>query len=151
VEQLFIKNVFCVLTDNRTCASTITQLTFGDWEVLEQSESVCVCDQLTYASSPCNPQSYRWQVWVDELSQMVYFMALKDSPLESHLWVGVGGVNAFISVQLNQLLFLFRYSVSYTDPGNPVRLTSLGASHAVAMSKVPCCNLRLLAIIVLLQ
>ncbi len=43
------------------------------------------------------------QLWVDEVSKLVYYKALHDSPLEEHMYV-----------------------VSYFNPGTPVRLTELG-------------------------
>lgn len=52
------------------------------------------------------------EVWVDESRSLVYFMALKDSPLESHLYV-----------------------TSYKESGPLVRLTELGYSHTVQLSK----------------
>ncbi|XP_012941328.1 dipeptidyl peptidase 9 [Aplysia californica] len=54
------------------------------------------------------------QVLVDEARQMVYFMALKDTPLEHHL-----------------------YAVSYSQPTpmTPIRLTSPGSSHSVHISE----------------
>ncbi|XP_078490764.1 dipeptidyl peptidase 9-like isoform X2 [Ciona intestinalis] len=76
--------------DSRYCVCTVTPLTCGEWVVLGHSDSL----------------------WVNEDTQQVYFMSLKDSPLESHL-----------------------YKVSYTNPQEPVRLTQFGYSHAVSMSK----------------
>ncbi|ESO90963.1 hypothetical protein LOTGIDRAFT_217498 [Lottia gigantea] len=49
-------------------------------------------------------------VWIDEERKIVYFTGLKDTPLETHL-----------------------YYVSYTNPGEPIRLTTLGYSHSVTM------------------
>ncbi|XP_022085596.1 dipeptidyl peptidase 9-like [Acanthaster planci] len=43
------------------------------------------------------------QLWVDEISQLVYYKALHDTPLEEHMYV-----------------------VSYRNPSPPVRLTELG-------------------------
>ncbi|KAJ8311744.1 hypothetical protein KUTeg_011099 [Tegillarca granosa] len=63
-------------------------LTSGNWEVLGK------------------------QIWVDESRGLVYFNGLKDSPIESQLYV-----------------------VSYLVPSNPVRLTELGYSHSVSFSK----------------
>lgn len=62
-------------------------LTSGEWEV--------------------NPK----QIWVDEEREIVYFVALKDSVLETHL-----------------------YAVSYSKPSELVRLTTPGYSHAVSLS-----------------
>uniref|UniRef100_K1RE36 Dipeptidyl peptidase 8 n=2 Tax=Magallana gigas TaxID=29159 RepID=K1RE36_MAGGI len=62
-------------------------LTSGDWEVNQK------------------------QIWVDEKRDIVYFVALKDSVLETHL-----------------------YAVSYSKPSEPVRLTIPGYSHAVSLS-----------------
>ena len=44
-------------------SSCMKQLTFGDWEVSSQPDDF----------------------WVDENSKMIYFMATKDTPLESNL------------------------------------------------------------------
>ncbi|RUS69633.1 hypothetical protein EGW08_022607 [Elysia chlorotica] len=52
------------------------------------------------------------QVWVDESRGLVFFMGMKDSPLESHLYV-----------------------TSYRNPGSPVCLTEPGFSHTVQLSK----------------
>ncbi|CAK8694929.1 dipeptidyl peptidase 9-like [Clavelina lepadiformis] len=79
-----------VAGESKYCLNTVTPLTSGDWEVLEQTDSL----------------------WVDESNQQMYFMALKDTPLESHL-----------------------YQASYANPGSTVRLTHSCSSHNVAMSK----------------
>lgn len=63
------------------------QLTSGEWEVLGKP------------------------VWVDERKALVFFMATRDTPLESHLYV-----------------------VSYANPTEPVRLTEPGFSHSVELS-----------------
>ncbi|XP_053386978.1 dipeptidyl peptidase 9-like [Mercenaria mercenaria] len=68
--------------------STVTAITSGEWEV---SPKEC---------------------WVDESRQLVYFIGLKDTPLETHLYV-----------------------TSYSTPGDPVRLTELGYSHSVSFNK----------------
>ncbi|XP_041356250.1 dipeptidyl peptidase 9-like [Gigantopelta aegis] len=63
-------------------------LTVGDWEVNSK------------------------QFWVDEKRKLVYFMGLKDTPLEKHLYV-----------------------VSYVRPRDPKRLTQAELSHSVYMNK----------------
>ncbi|KFM80750.1 Dipeptidyl peptidase 9, partial [Stegodyphus mimosarum] len=62
-------------------------LTSGDWEVSEVD------------------------VWVNEKKRLVYFIALKDTPLERHLYV-----------------------VDIDNPQEPIRLTTPGYSHNVAMN-----------------
>nr|XP_006824516.1 PREDICTED: dipeptidyl peptidase 9 [Saccoglossus kowalevskii] len=52
------------------------------------------------------------QIWVDEVKHLVYYIGLHDTPLEEHLYV-----------------------VSYINPTKPIRLTELGYSHNIAMSK----------------
>jgi hypothetical protein len=65
------------------------QLTSGEWEVLDQ-----------------------W-LWVDPKRGLVYFMGLRDGPLNSHLYV-----------------------TSYRRPGSSInRLTKDGYSHSVFMNK----------------
>ena len=51
-------------------------------------------------------------VWVDEVSQLVYFQGYKDTPLEQHL-----------------------YAVSLQRPGEVRRLTEPGYSHVVTMNQ----------------
>uniref|UniRef100_H2Z5L9 Peptidase S9 prolyl oligopeptidase catalytic domain-containing protein n=1 Tax=Ciona savignyi TaxID=51511 RepID=H2Z5L9_CIOSA len=51
-------------------------------------------------------------MWVDERRGCIYFMGLKDTPLETHL-----------------------YSVSYDAPGEVTRLTQPGYSHSISMNK----------------
>ncbi|XP_022256745.1 dipeptidyl peptidase 9-like [Limulus polyphemus] len=63
-------------------------LTDGDWEVSEKD------------------------VWVDEENELVYFIGLKDTPLERHLYV-----------------------VSMKHPKDVIRLTTPGFSHNVAMDR----------------
>lgn len=62
-------------------------ITSGDWEVSEQD------------------------VWVDESRRLIYFIGLKESPLERHLYV-----------------------VSLDKPEEPQKLTASGYSHTVAMN-----------------
>lgn len=64
-----------------------TPLTSGEWEVLELD------------------------VWVNEKKRLVYFIGLKDTPLERHLYV-----------------------VDMDNPQEPLRLSSPGFSHNVAMN-----------------
>lgn len=64
------------------------QLTGGDWEVSEKD------------------------VWVDEVRRLVYFIGLKDTPLERHLYV-----------------------VSMDRPLQVTRLTTTGYSHTIYMNK----------------
>ncbi|XP_064470820.1 dipeptidyl peptidase 9-like [Ornithodoros turicata] len=64
-----------------------TQLTSGDWEVSERD------------------------VWVDEVRRLVYFIGLKDTPLERHLYV-----------------------VNLDNPNHVSRLTPAGFSHTVFMN-----------------
>ncbi|XP_063439501.1 dipeptidyl peptidase 9-like isoform X1 [Mytilus trossulus] len=64
-----------------------TPLTSGDWEVINK------------------------QIWVDTDKKVVYFIGLKDSVLETHL-----------------------YSVAYDNPKNVVRLTEEGFSHNITIS-----------------
>ncbi len=78
------------------------QLTSGDWEVLDQ-----------------------W-LWVDHKFGLIYFMGLRDSPLNSHLYVT---------------------SYMRTDSGI-IRLTQNGFSHSVSMNKVHCFLLLLLFAII---
>ncbi|XP_064645496.1 dipeptidyl peptidase 9-like [Lineus longissimus] len=61
-------------------------LTSGDWEVIGK------------------------QFWVDSARSLLYFMGLKDTPLETHLYV-----------------------TPYTHPGSIQRLTELGYSHSISM------------------
>ncbi|KAI0215431.1 Dipeptidyl peptidase 9 [Lamellibrachia satsuma] len=63
-------------------------LTSGEWEVCEK------------------------QIWIDSRQKLVYFVGMRDTPLETHLYV-----------------------VSYWKPGKIVRLTRLGYSHAVALDQ----------------
>lgn len=63
------------------------QLTCGEWDVLPK------------------------YLWVDEKRAIIYFIGLKDSFLETHL-----------------------YGVSYAHPGDMVRLTQPGFSHTIAMN-----------------
>ncbi|XP_074661290.1 dipeptidyl peptidase 9-like [Tubulanus polymorphus] len=63
-------------------------LTTGDWEVIGK------------------------QIWVDEQRNLVYFIGLKDSPLETHLYV-----------------------TSYDKPGLIQRLTQIGFSHSCSMNQ----------------
>ena len=66
------------------------QITSGDWEVLAQN------------------------FWVDHKFGLIYFMGLRDSPLNAHLYV-----------------------TSYVRSGsNVIRLTQDGYSHSVSMNKV---------------
>ena len=66
------------------------QITSGDWEVLDQ------------------------HFWVDHKFGLIYFMGLRDSPLNSHLYV-----------------------TSYVrSSSNVIRLTQDGFSHSVSMNKV---------------
>lgn len=53
------------------------------------------------------------QIWVDEASKLVYFQGTRDTPLEHHLYV-----------------------VSYSSPGDVVRLTKPGFSHTCSISPV---------------
>ncbi|XP_013399764.1 dipeptidyl peptidase 9 isoform X1 [Lingula anatina] len=69
------------------CVLSAVALTSGDWEVMGK------------------------QIWVDEINQMVYFMGLMDTPLETHLYV-----------------------VPINAPGSIRRLTEKGHSHAVGLS-----------------
>ncbi|GBM27063.1 Dipeptidyl peptidase 8 [Araneus ventricosus] len=62
-------------------------LTSGEWEVSESD------------------------VWINEKKRLVYFIGLKDSPLERHLYV-----------------------VDVDNPHEPLRLTASGFSHSVAMN-----------------
>ncbi|XP_055945966.1 dipeptidyl peptidase 9-like [Argiope bruennichi] len=62
-------------------------LTSGEWEVSESD------------------------IWVNEKKRLVYFIGLKDSPLERHLYV-----------------------VDIDNPHEPLRLTASGFSHSVAMN-----------------
>lgn len=68
--------------------STVMAVTSGEWEV--------------------SPKEF----WVDESRALVYFIGLKDTPLETHLYVA-----------------------SYTNPGEIIRLTELGYSHSVSFNK----------------
>lgn len=71
------------------CDNTeVSAVTAGDWEV--------------------SPK----EIWVDEKRELVYFIGLKDTPLETHLYV----------------TFYSRYC-------DPVRLTEPGYSHGVAFNK----------------
>jgi len=70
-------------------SSCMKQLTFGDWEVSSQPDDF----------------------WVDEKSKMIYFMATKDTPLESNL-----------------------YCKSYKEEDEVKRITSPGNNHTVSMS-----------------
>ncbi|XP_052268787.1 dipeptidyl peptidase 9-like [Dreissena polymorpha] len=70
------------------CESEVTQITTGDWEVSSK------------------------EIWVDETRGLVYFLGLKDTPLETHL-----------------------YAVSYQTPGPVYRLTELGYTHNVTLDK----------------
>nr|CAB3239881.1 dipeptidyl peptidase 8-like [Phallusia mammillata] len=79
-----------VSNECRSCVSCVTPLTSGEWEVLEHPDSI----------------------WVDEVNQNVYFMGLKETVLESHLYV-----------------------TSYANRQNPARLTNSCAAHSVSMSK----------------
>ena len=66
------------------------QLTSGEWEVLDQ-----------------------W-LWVDQRLGLVYFIGLKDGPLNTHL-----------------------YATSFRQPGSSIcRLTKEGFSHSVFMNEV---------------
>ncbi|XP_052268789.1 dipeptidyl peptidase 9-like [Dreissena polymorpha] len=71
-----------------SCEIEVTQITTGDWEVSSK------------------------EIWVDETRGLVYFLALKDTPLETHLYV-----------------------VSYQTPGPVYRLTELGYTHNVTLDK----------------
>uniref|UniRef100_H2Z5L8 Dipeptidyl peptidase 9 n=1 Tax=Ciona savignyi TaxID=51511 RepID=H2Z5L8_CIOSA len=79
-----------VAVESKACVNSVTQLTSGKWDVLEPSNSM----------------------WVDERRGCIYFMGLKDTPLETHL-----------------------YSVSYDAPGEVTRLTQPGYSHSISMNK----------------
>ena len=71
------------------------QLTSGDWEVLARQGA----------------SKDQTSIWVDEKRGVIFFVATRDSPLETHL-----------------------YAVSYVQPHDPVRLTEPGLSHSVSMS-----------------
>ncbi|KAL4216453.1 dipeptidylpeptidase [Mactra antiquata] len=66
----------------------IEPITTGDWEVSHK------------------------EIWVDEDRKLVYFIGLKDTPLETHLYVS-----------------------SYDKYGECIRLTELGYSHSIAFNK----------------
>ena len=73
-----------------------TALTMGDWTVLSKG------------------------LWVDELRGLVYFMALKDTPLEHHLYV----------------TSMVEAATGGGSSGVVQRLTALGYSHNVFLNPV---------------
>ncbi|KAH3875274.1 hypothetical protein DPMN_038537, partial [Dreissena polymorpha] len=96
VTQIVVE-VICALTDPSThitlfsvmsFESEVTQITTGDWEVSSK------------------------EIWVDETRGLIYFLGLKDTPLEKHLYV-----------------------VSYQTPCPVYRLTELGYTHNVTLDK----------------
>lgn len=93
-EQSGFRHLYYISKRSSAAASSITQLTSGDW---------CVTDH---------------PIYVDEQRHLVYFMARKDTPLESHLYVTH-----------------YRRQHHHHDHQQPLisRLTRLGFSHSVAM------------------
>ncbi|XP_059172956.1 dipeptidyl peptidase 9-like [Physella acuta] len=77
-------------TENYACCKILKEfaITSGDWVVLPK------------------------ELWVDEARKMVYFLGLKDSPLESHLYV-----------------------TRYDQPSSVVQLTQPGYSHSVQIDQ----------------
>ncbi|XP_014680809.1 PREDICTED: dipeptidyl peptidase 9-like isoform X2 [Priapulus caudatus] len=84
----------------------------GNLDLMDSNDAECLTARVT---SKVALTSGAWEVngkqlWVDELCRVVYLVAYKDSPLETHL-----------------------YAVSYDNPSDIVRLTAEGCSHHVAM------------------
>uniref|UniRef100_T1J0E1 Dipeptidyl peptidase 9 n=1 Tax=Strigamia maritima TaxID=126957 RepID=T1J0E1_STRMM len=84
---------FCSISDYlKPCVIREVMLTNGDWEILDK------------------------EIWVDEVRQLIYFTAFKDTPLEKHFYV-----------------------VSLKTPGVIRRLTETDYSHAISMDSE--CNM----------
>ncbi|XP_077968391.1 dipeptidyl peptidase 9-like [Styela clava] len=81
--------------DSIQCKFTEKTLTAGEWDVMEHNDAKTIV-----------------QIWVKEETNEVFFVGLKDTPLESHL-----------------------YLANPEEPSNPIRLTQLGRSHTVSMDE----------------
>ncbi|XP_056002526.1 dipeptidyl peptidase 9-like isoform X2 [Ostrea edulis] len=107
-EKSGFRHLYCVTSKLESCDKAICAM-----DLLQETQdgqfkaNVIKEEMLTSGDWEVNGK----QLWVDEERGVVYFMGLKDSVLETHL-----------------------YAVSYVKPSEPVRLTTLGYSHTVSFS-----------------